>query len=145
MSYGYLVISTRPIPELQKNRRFSFALIESSDGFFAYTRLEERNELTIRHGEKTQFTPAGKDFFSALPKPFFFMDYLLMNKQGEKDLINTAKSILKTCRFSKIHIDAGKELSLNCLYEVCFEETLKKAASGMKRKAHGAQRPRHIK
>jgi hypothetical protein len=25
------------------------------------------------------------------------------------------------------------------------KETLKKSASGMKRKAHGAQRPRHIK
>jgi len=120
-------------------------LIESSDGFFAYTRLEESNELTILRGEKSLVTLAGKNFFSALPKPFFFMDYLLINKQGEKDLIDTVKSILKTCRFSKIHIDAGKELSLNCLYEVCFEEALKKAASGMKRKAHGAQRPRHIK
>jgi hypothetical protein len=28
--------------------------------------------------------------------------------------------------------------------EVC-QETLKKSASGRKRKAHGAQRPRHIK
>jgi len=72
------------------------------------------------------------------------MDYLLI-KQGERDIINTAKSILKTRSFSKIHIDAGKKLSLNCLYEACFEETQKKAASGMKRKAHGAQRPRHIK
>ncbi len=118
MSYGYLVMSTSPISELQKHRRFKFSLIESSDIFFAYSRLEESNELTIRQGEKSLLTSAGRDFFSSIPKPFFLMDYLLTKKQSETEVINIAKLSLKSRSFRKIRIAANEALSLNCLYEV---------------------------
>ncbi len=118
MSYGYLVVSTSPISELQKHRRFKFSLIESCDDFFAYSRLEESDELTIRQGEKSLLTSAGKDFFSSMPKPFFLMDYLLTKKQSEMEVIDIAKSNLKTFSFRRMRITAGEELYLNCLYEV---------------------------
>lgn len=118
MSYGYLVVSVSPISELQKHRIFKFSLIESSDEFFAYSRLEESNKLTIRQGEKSLLTSAGKDFFSSIPKPFFLMNYLLTKKQSEMEVINVVKSNLKIGSFRKIRIAADEELSLNCLYEV---------------------------
>lgn len=121
MSYGYLVASTSPIPDLEKHRRFKFSLIESSDDFYAYSRLEESNELTIRQDKKSLFTSAGKEFFSSIPKPFFLVDYLLTRKQSEAEIVKAVQSNLKARSFKKIRIISDKELSLNYLYEVSHD------------------------
>jgi len=90
----HLVASKSPIPELQKHRRFKFSLIESSGDFYAYSRLEESNELTIRQHEKSFFTSAGREFFASIPKPFFLVDFLLTKKQSEADIVKAVKSNL---------------------------------------------------
>lgn len=121
MSYGYMVVSRTPIAEIQKHRRFKFLLIESSDDFFAYSRLEESNELTVRQGANSIFTPTGKEFFSGIPKPFFLVDYLLTKKQSEAEIVNLVKSKLKSGNFEKIRITSEAQLALNCLYEVSHD------------------------
>lgn len=118
MSYGYLVASTNPIPELQKHRRYRFLLIDSSKGFYVYSRLEESHELTTRQGEKSVITAAGKVFFSSIPTPFFFMDYLLIKKQCEADVAQIAKKTVRIGSFKTIRITTVEEFSLNCLYEI---------------------------
>jgi len=121
MSYGYLVVSRSPISEIQKHRRFRFSPIESSNDFFAYSRLEESNELTIRQGANSIFTPAGKEFFSSIPKPFFLSDYLLTKKQSEAEIVNLVKSKIKNRCFEKLRLTSEEKLSLNCLYEVSHD------------------------
>ncbi len=121
MSYGYLVASTSPIPELQKHRRFKFSLIESSGDFYAYSRLEESNELTTRQHEKSIFTSAGREFFASIRKSFFLVDFLLTKNQSEADVVKAVKSNLNSHSFKNIRIISGKELSLNCPYEVSHD------------------------
>ena len=118
MSYGYLIASTSPIPELQKNRRFKFLLLDSSDGYYFYSRLEERNELTIRDSQKSVITDAGKSFITSMLPPFFFMDYLLTKKQNESDLIQIIKKDVKVNNFKTLRISNLKELDLNVLHKV---------------------------
>jgi hypothetical protein len=57
MSYGYLIGSKNPIPELQKSRRFKFTVIGQSENLFLYSRPEESNELTQRLGDMSSLTP----------------------------------------------------------------------------------------
>lgn len=118
MSYGYLVASSSSIPEIQKSRRFRFFLLDSSDGFYIYSRLEESNELTIRDGQKSLITDAGAFFIASIPVKIFFMDYLLVNKKNETDLIKAVKSDIKLKNFKTVHLPNFKEVVLNDLYMV---------------------------
>ena len=118
MSYGYLIASSSSIPEIQKSRRFKFLLLDSSNGFYIYSRLEESNELTIRNGQKSLITDAGKHFIANVSSPFFFMDYLLTKKQNEFDLVEFAKNDIRMKNFKTLHLSNFKDLVLNNLYMV---------------------------
>lgn len=118
MSYGYLIASSSSTLEIQKSRRFKFTLLDSFDGLYIYSRLEESNELTIRDDRKSLITNAGKSFISSIPSPFFFMDFLLTNRVGELDMIKASKKYIKAKNFTTISLSNLKELALNRLYMV---------------------------
>lgn len=120
MSYGYLIGSKNPIPELPKSRRFKFTVIGPSENLFLYSRLEESNELTHRLGDMSSLTPAGRAFFSALPMPVFFMDFMLANRQGELELAAVFLSKMRGGAFKVVSPATLDRLSLNTLYK--FEQ-----------------------
>lgn len=117
MSYGYMIGSNKPIPELPRSRRFKFTVIDTSKNFFLYSRLEESSELTHRKEGISNLTAAGKQFFSALPMPYFLMDYLLENRQGELDIAAVFLQKMHGGAFKVVSPVTLDTLSLNTLYK----------------------------
>ena len=96
-------------------------LTDSSVDFFAYSRLEESEELTTRQGTFYFFTPTGIKYFSQIPNPFFLIYYLLTRNQGEKDLVSLVRTKIKNQDFIRVRLQTEERLELNCLYEVSHD------------------------
>lgn len=120
MSYGYMIASMTPIPELQKHRRFKFSMTQFSN-LYIYSRLEETNSLTIRKSKISIITKTGEDFFSVIRGSFFLMDFLLLKNQSEAEVAKIFISDKKSPNFDLLMIKSGATILINHPYKAYHE------------------------
>lgn len=117
MSYGYLIITNRPISKL-KERGNSFSLLHESQDKYTYFRFIENNLYTIRNGDSSVLTEDGVKFLSNIYEEhrggFTFCDVILYNNEGEMDFIS--KILKKQEDHKEVFIRNNQKLTLRKCY-----------------------------
>lgn len=121
MSFGYLIITARPCPALNKMRTQSFTLLSERAGRCVYFRFCENGIYTERRGE-TESVLNGEgarllqDVYHANQGAFVFADVLLQSKEGEADFAANAAHRLDTEKIPALKIRNGLPLCIRQPY-----------------------------
>lgn len=117
MSYGYLIITNKPINKL-KERGNTFSLLYEGKGRYAYFRFVENNLYTIRNGDSSVLTEDGMKFLSNLYEEhlgkLIFCDVILYKNEGEMDFVS--KILNGKEEATEVFIRSNKNLTLRKCY-----------------------------
>lgn len=121
MSFGYLILTQKPLPELTKIREAAFSLITIKDGWYAYFRFCENDFYTKRSGEEeSEITKVGIEFLKFIgqisQKKFIFSDVILQHREGEADFIKLALKQIREKNVSVFNIDKDLKFGLRDFY-----------------------------
>ena len=123
MSFGYLIITSKPCSVLTKTRREAFSLIEEKPNQYIYFRFCEGNFYTERMNEKEAvITDTGMDFFRHIYRAnqgsFLFVDTLLLNRESEMDFIKAVSKQLAEKKVTVVRAEKGRKINLRQAYFV---------------------------
>lgn len=120
MSYGYLIGCKKPTIYLEKIRRHTFHKVHFDAGIHYYSRLEEGCTLTAREWDtKTStLTEDGFALFNLIERPFFIMDFCMVKKEGDWDMIKKMQYDIKNGNTIKIGLATGVRLGIGKVYLV---------------------------
>lgn len=126
MSFGYLIITSKPCDMLTKKRGEIFSLIHQQSNLWAYFRFCEGNIYTERKSESdTCFTQKGvewiKGIYEANQGGFLFSDVLLQKNEGEVDFFEKVLKVLKNEKnqiIDMMNIKSGFNIHIRKVYQI---------------------------
>lgn len=126
MSFGYLIITSKPCEILTKKRGEAFSLIHQQSDLWAYFRFCEENIYTERKNEiDAYFTQKGVEWINGIYEAnqgsFLFSDVLLQKNEGEVDFFEKVLKFLKNEKNQTIdimNIKSGFNIHLRRVYQI---------------------------
>ena len=121
MSFGYLIITSKPCSVLSQAREESFSLIEEKSNQYIYFRFCESSFYTKRMDEKETVIPnRSMGFFRRIYQTnqdrFLFVDTLLKNNESEIDFVKVVLKQLAEKKVTMIQAEKGRKINLRQAY-----------------------------
>jgi len=120
MSYGYMIFATKPSALLIKNRSLHFRQMINHAGYRVYCSMhEEKTGIINREMEKCTVSIDGDALFSDLYSEigsFFFMYFLLHNREGEDNAAKKMHSFITNNKIVRYDFDRDLSICINVPY-----------------------------